>query len=215
MKVISSVGAKGGSGKSSVSLILAWELAKRHKAKVALLDSDLQGTCISAKALNSQIPFEVESITDKAALCEQGKKFEAGGFDYLIIDGNPRAMHEDPGFIEAIAKISDLNLIVSRPSPRDLKAQIQFVDLVRKTTRGQIRLLWNFFQKNTSAHKEGIPEGEKLLELKSLNTRIGLRVVYQDVGYSEAHIGELGNEDATEEIKRLGIEVKDLLHGKA
>lgn len=214
MKVVSSVGAKGGSGKSSISLILAWELAKRHKAKVVLVDSDVQGTCISAKALNSQIPFEVVSITDKNKLCEHGKKFEEDGVDFLIIDANPRSIHEDPAFIEMIAKNSDLNLIVSRPSPRDLKAQIQFVEMVKRMTKGEIRLLWNFFQKNTAAHKEGVPEGERLLGLKSLQTRIGLRVVYQDVGYSEAHVGDLGNEEAADEIKRLGIEVKGILHGK-
>lgn len=214
MKVISCVGSKGGSGKSSISLILAWELAKRHKAKVVLVDSDVQGTCVSAKALNPSSPFQVLSITNRDKLYEHGRKFEEQKFDYLLIDGNPRSMHEDPDFIESIAKLSDLNIIVSRPSPRDLKAQIQFVDMVKKVTQGEVRLLWNFFQKNTAAHREGVPEGEKLLGLESLQTKIGLRVVFQDAGYSEGYIGELGNEEAADEIKRLGIEVRGLLHGK-
>lgn len=215
MKVISSVGAKGGSGKSSVALLTAWELAKSHKAKVALLDADVQGTAASAKIMNSSIPFEVRSVTDKAELWKIGKSFSEAGYDYLIIDGNPRSLHEDPALIEVIAKLSDLNLIISRPSPRDLKAQIKYVDLVRKTTKGEIRLLWNYYQKNTAAHREGVPEGEKLLNLKSLKTKIGLRVVYQDIGYGEGHISELGNKEATEEIKALGNEITRLLHGKA
>jgi len=147
-------------------------------------------------------------------LCEQGRKFEESGFDYLILDGNPRSMHDDPVFIETIAKISDLNLIVSRPSPRDLKAQIQFVEMVKRSTSGLVRLIWNFYQKNTGAHKEGVPEGEKLLGLQSLQTKIGLRVVYQDIGYNEAHICDLGNEEADDEVRRLGIEVRGLLNGK-
>ena len=57
MKIISSVGAKGGSGKSSIALLTAWELSKIHKAKVAILDADVQGTCVSAKALNPEIPL--------------------------------------------------------------------------------------------------------------------------------------------------------------
>ncbi len=113
-----------------------------------------------------------------------------------------------------IAKLSDLSLIVSRPSPRDLKAQIKYVELVRKETGGEIRLLWNFFQKSTGAHREGVPEGEKLLNLKSLHSKIGLRIVYQDLGYSDGYIAELGNAEATEEIQKLGIEVRGLLHGK-
>lgn len=214
MKVISSVGAKGGSGKSSVALLTAWELSKNHKAKVVLLDADVQGTSASAKLMNDEIPFDVVSVTNKAQLWETGKKYATAGFDYLIIDGNPRSIHEDPALIEVIAKLSDLNLIISRPSPRDLKAQIKYVEMVKKATKGEIRLLWNFFQKNTSAHREGVPEGEKLLDLQSLKTKIGLRVAYQDIGYNETYIGDLGNKEALEEIKALGTEIKRLLHDK-
>jgi cellulose biosynthesis protein BcsQ len=214
MKIISSVGAKGGSGKSSVALLLAWELAKTHKTKVALLDSDIQGTCFSAQALNSNLPFEVHSIGNKTQLWEKGKKLTQDGYDFLIIDGNPRSIHEDPSLIEMIAKLSDLNLIISRPSPRDLKAQIKYVDVVKTHTTGEIRLLWNFYQKQTAAHREGIPEGEKLLDLKSLKTKIGLRIAYQDIGYSEGYIGDLGNKEAVEEIKALAQEVRRLLNVK-
>lgn len=215
MKILSSVGAKGGSGKSSVSLLLAWELAKTHKAKVVLFDADVQGTCVSAKALNSEIPFEVISVINRDDLCEKGKQYANKGYDYLIIDGNPRSLHEDPALIEVIAKLSDLNLIISRPSPRDLKAQIKYAELVKKATKGHARILWNFYQKNTSAHREGVPEGEKLLGLSSLKTRIGLRVAYQDIGYTESYIDELANTAASKEIRALGKEVKELLHGKA
>jgi chromosome partitioning protein len=213
MKVISSVGAKGGSGKSSVSLLLAWELAQDHKNKVALLDADIQGTCISAKVLNNTMPFAVYSVTNKTELWQRGKQLAEDGYDYLIIDGNPRSLHEDPDLIEVIAKLSDLSLIISRPSPRDLKAQINYVNLVKKVTTGKIKLLWNFFQKNTSAHKDGISEGEKLLSLESLKTTIGLRVAYQDIGYTEGYIGDLGNKEAAQEIKALGNEIKREIHG--
>jgi hypothetical protein len=86
--------------------------------------------------------------------------------------------------------------------------------MVKASTSGEIRLLWNFFQKNTAAHKEGIPEGEELLNLKSLKTKIGLRICYQDIGYGENYLGELGNKEALEEIKELTKEIKGLLHGK-
>jgi cellulose biosynthesis protein BcsQ len=214
MKVISSVGAKGGSGKSSVSLLLAWELTQKHKAKVALFDSDVQGTCLSAKNLNPSLPFDVLSVLDKPTLLANGKRCEAENFDYLIIDGNPRSLHEDPSFIECIAKISDLNLVISRPSPRDLRAQIKYVDLVKRATKGHIRLLWNFYQKNTGAHREGVPEGEELLGLKSIQTKIGLRIIYQDIGYSESFIGDFGNNEAAQEIRALGTEIQELLNEK-
>lgn len=214
MKIVSSIGSKGGSGKSSVAMLLSWELSKNHKAKVALLDADVQGTCASAKALNPDIPFDVFSVGNKTQLWDHGKKLADAGYNYLIVDGNPRSIHEDPSLIEMIAKLSDLSLIVSRPSPRDLKAQIKYVEMVRAATKGEIRLLWNFFQKNTGAHKDGIPEGEKLLGLASLRTKIGLRIVYQDIGYGEGYIGDAGNREAVEEIKALGKEVMGLLNVK-
>lgn len=212
MKIISCVGAKGGSGKSSISMLLAWELTKNHKFKVALLDADIQGTCVSAKKLNPLLPFEVIPISNKSELWETGKRLEKEKFDYLIIDGNPRSIHEDPSLIEVIAKLSDLSLIISRPSPRDLKAQIKYLEAARKATSGEIRLLWNFFQKNTAAHQAGIPEGEKLLGVKSIKTKVGLRVAYQDIGYAECYIGDLGNKDAAVESKALCNEIKELLN---
>lgn len=214
MKVISCLASKGGTGKSSTALILAWELTKTHQAKVVILDADVQGTCTSAKALNPNLPFDVVTVGNKTQLWEKGKQLSESGCDYLIIDGNPRSIHEDPSLVQMIGKLTDLNLIVSRPSPRDLKAQIKFVEAIKAATSGEIRILWNFFQKNTGAHRDGIPEGEKLLGLQSLKTRIALRIAYQDIGYSESHIADLGNKDATQEIKALGNEIKRLLHGK-
>jgi cellulose biosynthesis protein BcsQ len=214
MRVISCVGAKGGTGKSSISLLTAWELSKSHKSKVALLDADVQGTSFSAKALNPDLPFDVISVGSKTQLWEKGKQLSEDGYQYLIIDGNPRSIHEDPDLIKMIAKLSDLTLIVSRPSPRDLKAQLKYVEMVKLETSGEVRILWNFFQKNTGAHKDGIPEGEKLLNLKSLKTQVGLRIAYQDIGYSESYIGSLGNKEATAEIRALGNEIKRLIDGK-
>lgn len=214
MKIISSVGAKGGSGKSSVALLTAWELSQGHKAKVAVLDADVQGTCVSAKALNPKTPFDVFSVGNKAQLWEKGKQLSDQGYQYLIIDGNPRSIHEDPALIEIIAKLSDLNLIISRPSPRDLKAQIKYVEAVKAHTSGEIRLLWNFYQKQTAAHKEGVPEGETLLDLKSMKTKIGLRIAYQDIGYVEGHIAEIGSAEAIKEVKELVNEIKRIVDVK-
>lgn len=214
MKIISSVGAKGGSGKSSVAMFLAWDMAKNQNLKVAILDADIQGTCVSAKALNPDLPFGVYAVANKEELFEMGKQMNQQGYDCLIIDGNPRSINEDVDLIKVIAKLSDLNLIVSRPTPRDLKAQIKYVETIKQATKGKVCLLWNFFQKNTAAHKAGIPEGEKMLGLTSLSTKLGLRVAYQDIGFTECYIGDMGNRDATNEIKSLAKEVKGILNDK-
>jgi cellulose biosynthesis protein BcsQ len=210
LKIISCVGAKGGSGKSSVALFLAWELSK-NKNKVAILDADVQATCVSAKAMNSAMPFDVFAVANKKQLLEQSKILLNQGYSYVIIDGNPRSIHEDIDLITSIATLSDLSLIISRPTPRDLKAQIKYVDMVKSATMGQVRLLWNFYQKNTSAHKDGVPEGEKLLQLQSLKTMLCLRIAYQDIGFDECYIGAMNNKEATLEIKALSNEVRRIV----
>jgi len=125
MKIVSCVGAKGGSGKSSVSMLLAWELSTTYRLKIAVLDSDIQGTCVSAQKLNPKLPFAVFPVANKKDLFEIGKQLEKDNYDIAIIDGNPRSFYEDPVLIEMISKLSDLSLIISRPSPRDIKAQVK------------------------------------------------------------------------------------------
>jgi len=83
---------KGGSGKSSIALLLAWELTKNHKSKVVVLDCDVQGTCVSAKALNPSSPFDVYPVGNKVQLLGIAKKLSKSGCDYVIIDGNPRSI---------------------------------------------------------------------------------------------------------------------------
>lgn len=204
MKVVNTLSGKGGVGKSSVALMLAWEASK--KQKVAILDADIQGTCVSAAAM-TKLPFDVFPVASKFDLIERGKQLASSGYDLMIIDGNPRTIHEDPAMIEVVAKLSDLNLVISRPSPRDLKAQIKYVDVVKQFTKGKTYILWNFFQKQAGAHKDGVPEGEKMLGLPSMQTKIGLRVAYQDIGFTEGNIEDLGNKEANKEVKMLCAEV--------
>lgn len=212
MKIVSAVGAKGGTGKSSVALLLAWELSKKNR-KVAIFDVDIQGTCVSAQELNKSLPFKVYAVGNKRELIELGDSISKENYDYLIIDGNPRSIHEDPELIEIIAQLSDLSLIVSRPTPKDLKAQIKYVNVVRENTNGAVRIVWNFFQKQMKTHSSSILEGEKLLGISSLKNKIGLRAVYQDMGFSECYIGEMNNKYASEEIKSLCDEIIKVCNG--
>ena len=74
MKIISILGAKGGSGKSTLSLILAASFSK--KGKTALLDCDIQLTCVSAKNVNPNLPYEVVATPHLKEILSQGERLE-------------------------------------------------------------------------------------------------------------------------------------------
>ena len=45
---------------------------------------------------------------------------------------------------------------------------------------------------------------------KSIKTKIGLRVAFQELGYREGYIGELNNPEATVESKSVAKEIKEI-----
>lgn len=217
-KIIAVTGSKGGVGKSTISLLLAWELS-RQGYSVAVIDADIQGSSISAKVLNPSLPFNVEKATTRQELWKKSKEFSDEGRDFIIVDTNPRSSFEDPLVAEMLATLSDLTLVLSRPSPRDLKAQIKFAEMLRGKASGEIRLLWNFVQPRTATHKAGMPEGETLLGIKALKSFLSSRISFQDIGFDESDIRSLGNKAASKEAEELAGEVKEILkvdtNGKA
>lgn len=213
-KIIAITGSKGGVGKSTVSLLLAWEFS-RLGYSIGLIDADIQGSSISAKVLNPDSPFQVEKATDRRDLWEKSKKFSDTGTDFVIVDTNPRSSFEDPLVSEMLATLSDLTLVLSRPSPRDLKAQIRFAEMLREKSSGEVRLVWNFVQSRTATHKAGMPEGESLLGIKPLKSYLSNRISFQDVGFDEADIRTLGNKTASKEAENLANEVIKTLKVKS
>lgn len=217
-KILAVTGAKGGVGKSTVTLLLAWELS-RLGYTVGVIDADIQGSTISAKVLNPESPFQVVKATDRRELWERSKAFSDDGTDIVIVDTNPRSSFEDPLVSEMLATLADLTLVLSRPSPRDLKAQIRFTEMLREKAAGDVRLLWNFVQARTSTHKAGMPEGETLLGIKALQSYLSSRISFQDVGFDECDIRTLGNRAASKEAETLANEVTQVLkvgaNGKA
>ena len=209
-KIIAVTGSKGGVGKSTVTLLLAWELSRLGHS-VSVVDADIQGSSVSAKVLNPESPFEVVQVTDRRGLWEKCKGFSDDGIDFVVVDTNPRSSFEDPLVAEMLATLSDLTLVLSRPSPRDLKAQICFAEMLRSKASGEIRLLWNFVQPRTATHKAGMPEGEELLGIKAMKAFLSSRISFQDVAFDETDIKKLGNRAASKEAEKLASEVIEIL----
>jgi chromosome partitioning protein len=124
MKVISVLNQKGGSGKTTIATHLAMGL-KLRGFDVVLVDSDPQGSARdwAAVAENNDLPvIGIDRPTLERDIKALGKR------DFIIIDGAPQAADLA---ISAI-KSSDLIIIPVQPSPYDIWATSDLVDLVKQ-----------------------------------------------------------------------------------
>lgn len=127
MKVLAFVTQKGGTGKSTLSVMCA---IAAHEAgnKVALIDMDKQGTITQWGQAREQDNPPVYSINE-GELEKALPALEAGNYDYVIID---TAGVDNPAALAAM-RAADMCLIPTRPAPQDLKA-------LRPTVKAVVRL---------------------------------------------------------------------------
>ena len=206
MKIISLLGSKGGSGKSAIALLLSALLSQKHK--VALLDCDIQSTCMSAKVLNPDLPYEVASAPHLKEIVLQGRRFEENGIEWLVIDTNPRSFLEHPRQIDELINISDLCILPCRPAPRDVRANVELAGKIA-SQGSTARILWNFVQPRANAHKESMRQAPKLLGLKAMKNFIKQRTCYQDV-FDESPL-PTKNKDGMEEISAVFKEIRRMI----
>ena len=124
MKVISVLNQKGGSGKTTIATHLARAIQLKGFS-VLLVDSDPQGSSRDWAAVNPENPVPVVGI-DRPTIERDLKRI--ANKDYVIIDGAPQAADLA---ISAI-KASDIIIIPVQPSPYDIWATSDLVDLVKQ-----------------------------------------------------------------------------------
>jgi chromosome partitioning protein len=124
VKVIAVLNQKGGSGKTTVATHLARAL-QLQGSSVLLVDSDPQGSARDWAAVNEEHPVLVVGMERPNILTRDVKRI--ADRDFVIIDGAPQLTE----LAVAAVKASDFVLIPVQPSPYDIWATADLVELVK------------------------------------------------------------------------------------
>lgn len=140
MAVWAVLNQKGGVGKTTIAINLADAIA-RHcnsideqgeagEAWVALIDADPQGSSAAWGSAYKGAHVDVHRVEDHRQLANRVKEL-ALTHDYIIIDGPPQVAE----IAAAVIKLADFVLIPCTPSPLDVWAARDLVDLVKERQR--------------------------------------------------------------------------------
>jgi chromosome partitioning protein len=126
--IIGFLNQKGGVGKTTLAVHVADALARRKK-RVLLVDADPQGSALDWAASRKGEPLFAVAGLPRPSIHKELPAL-AKGFDFVLIDGPPRVYEVARSAIMA----SDLVLIPVQPSPYDVWAAKEIVDLLREAS---------------------------------------------------------------------------------
>ncbi|MGL4734094.1 MAG: ParA family partition ATPase [Enterovibrio sp.] len=208
MHVIAVLNQKGGSGKTTIATHLARAL-QMEGADVLLVDSDPQGSARDWSAVRDDQPLTVVGI-DRPTIDRDLKSLARKGF--VVIDGAPQASDLAVSAIKA----ADFILIPVQPSPYDIWATADLVELVKQridVTDGRLQAAF-VVSRAIKGTKIGAEVAEVLAgyDLPVLGSRITQRVSYPSTAAAGTTVLDTEpNGDAAAEIRALAAELKQKL----
>ena len=209
-KIISILNQKGGCGKTTIAINLAHSL-NISGYKVLLVDSDPQGTARDWNALNEGSILPVIGL-DRDSLATDIKSIQ-NGYDIIIIDGAPSIEK----MLIASVKVSDIIIIPVQPSPYDIWATADLVDLIKARQEVAIGKPFASFLvsraiKNTKLSAE-VSEVLKQYQLPVLNSYTTQKVVYPTSASEGKTVFNTISNDASIEIESIKNELIKVLDG--
>ena len=204
-KVITICQQKGGTGKTTLAVHLALAFAKLHNLKIAIIDTDPQGSLGKWFVVRSEKKVSNENLTFKTASL-WGAQYESKTLkkdhDIVIIDTPPKIESDARPSIEA----ADLVLIPMTPSHVDFWATEAIIEIAKKAGK-KIFIQINRANERSKLVKK-THEYIKSINVKSTNTLIGHRQIYaSSMGEGKTAIEKQKKSNAVEEIKKLSEQI--------
>jgi chromosome partitioning protein len=212
MRIIAILNQKGGCGKTTIAINLTHSLQNKGY-KTLLVDSDPQGSARDWNAENDGQIIPVIGL-DRESLATDINAVK-DSYDFIVIDGAPSIAK----LAIAAVKIADFILIPVQPSPWDIWATSDLVDIIKarqEVTDGKpiAAFVISRVIKNTKLSMEVI-EALEPYKLPILNSYTSQRVIYPT---SASEGKTVFNEhtmfsDATLEIDAIRDEIIGVLNG--
>jgi len=209
-KVITISQQKGGTGKTTLAVHLAMAFIKYHNLKVAIIDTDPQGSLGKWFMIRTEKKVSNENLTFKTASL-WGAQYESktlkNDHDIVIIDTPPKIESDARPSIEA----ADLVLIPMAASHVDFWATGAIVEIAKKANKKILAQINRSSQRSKLIEKT--KDFIKSLDLKSTETIIGNRQIYtSSMGEGKTAVEKQRKGNAVDEIKKLSDQILNQLN---
>ena len=204
-KVITISQQKGGTGKTTLAVHLALAFIKYHNLKVAIIDTDPQGSLgkwfmirEEKKLLNDNLTFKTASLWGAQYESKTLKKNN----DIVIIDTPPKIESDARPSIES----ADLVLIPMAASHVDFWATGAIVEIAKKANKKILIQINRANQRSKLISKTN--DFIKSLNLSATKTIIGNRQIFaSSMGEGKTAVEKQKKSNAVEEIKNLSEQI--------
>ena len=209
-KVITISQQKGGTGKTTLAVHLAMAFIKYHNLKVAIIDTDPQGSLGKWFMIRTEKKVPNENLTFKTASL-WGAQYESktlkNDHDIVIIDTPPKIESDARPSIEA----ADLVLIPMAASHVDFWATGAIVEIAKKANKKILAQINRSSQRSKLINKT--KDFIKSLDLDSTETIIGNRQIYtSSMGEGKTAVEKQKKGNAVDEIKNLSDQILNQLN---
>ena len=204
-KVLTISQQKGGSGKTTIAVHLALAFIKYHNLKVAVIDTDPQGSLGKWFMIRTEKKISNDNLTFKTASL-WGAQYESKTLkkdhDIVIIDTPPKIESDARPSIES----ADLVLIPVAASHVDFWATGAIVEIAKKANKKILIQINRSSQRSKLISKTN--EFIKSLNLSATKTIIGNRQIFAaSMGEGKTAVEKQKKSSAVEEIKQLSEQI--------